>query len=207
MDRSLWIGTGDGLILYRNHSFRRFGREFGIGQVGLLRAAEQGGVWVVQVNRQVARVGDRQVEFFPSEGKFPSDVLDLIETGPEDAMVLAGETLYEMNTAAGTIRPVSTDWDVPRCRSILRGPTGAIWAWDGGGILQRQPTGWRRVASADPTALIFGRLYPMGDQVWLSAMGRFFQPSGDAVEKLDFADSAPDAYFTCGLVDPAGCAA
>ncbi|MCX6915193.1 MAG: triple tyrosine motif-containing protein, partial [Verrucomicrobia bacterium] len=213
-DGGLWIGTGDGLLCYRDHRFERYGADQVVSNnVGSLYPAQSGGVWFSPRWGQVgfARNGRVQLrEFGPDNAG--NAVHQLGEEAPEQLLALLSNArvLYRVGFDMKLVAPVAMPMAGPGCFSFFQDADKSLWLCRDDGIWHRKGMEWTRVTPVDSQAGPWpSRMYRTGDgQLWVaqtegdqSSLQRLM---ADGLERFETAEFPAGLHITLMLEDHEG---
>jgi ligand-binding sensor domain-containing protein len=160
-DGGLWIGTGDGLLYYRDCRFERHGQQEGItGPVGPLWPAREGGVWFSPRPGQVAFARGGRVETWEFGPERKENIVhQLGEESPSQLLALLGSTgryctfhrldLNRKSLTALSVPRVALR-EEPACSSFFQDADGLLWLCTSDGIWHGNEKTWTRISSTEP---------------------------------------------------------
>src|SRR6266446_4072154 len=152
-DGSLWIGTGDSLLCYRDHRFVRYGAAVGISNiVGRLSSSRQGGVWFSPRPGQVALVRDGRVRTWEiGADRLESDVQQITEEDTSRLLVRKHYGLYRLDADTSSLTQLRLPGQNWYCHLFFQDADRTLWVSTSDGIWHSNGTNWNRIITTDPT--------------------------------------------------------
>ncbi len=219
-DHSLWIGTADGLLRYREHRFERIAQDRIYGPVSKLCPAREGGVFFPSDAGQIAIIRDattRLCQFGSREGR--NNVEGVVQESSSRLMLLLGpanfnsfRSIHRLDLNATQLTGLPLPPERVNCLSLFRDEDDFVWLCRRDGIWRGRPgaTDWTRVTTANiETGPWPGRVYRTNDgQVWVmqfdASQSRLCRLVNDHLEQFPESEFSADPGVTQLVQDREG---
>ncbi|MFO1499890.1 MAG: two-component regulator propeller domain-containing protein [Verrucomicrobiota bacterium] len=144
---SLWIATKEGIVHCQERRFERFGLDCGIGEVGVLEPAANGGVWF-GAGERIGRIQKGVIDWWElGESVDPERISASAERNTSTLQIQLASRLYQLDLKTRNLSRIDPIRQNGTSFSFLSDRNHALWVAGVHGLWRRSSTGWAQILS------------------------------------------------------------